>query len=213
MRSLVALLCLITLPVAVARAQQSSMEDQLRAALRSATTQLRDLQDQQAESQAKETELTRQNEVLRQQVAALTQQQAGSGAGGKAQPDRAALDQAAAEYNRKLAAQNETIGQLNETLDKWKSAYDQAATTARAKEAERAQLASRVDGATQAATSCVAKNAALFKIGNEILDRYQHMDLGDVLGSREPFTGIERVKLQNIAQDYHGKLLDQKVAQ
>jgi hypothetical protein len=52
------------------------------------------------------------------------------------------------------------------------------AGVARQKEAERAQLASNVDTATQAATNCAAKNAALFDIGNEILDRFQHMTVG-----------------------------------
>jgi chromosome segregation ATPase len=190
------------------------MEAQLRAALRGTTTQLRDLQDEQATSQAKQAELTKQNEALRQQVETLTRQLAGpsgSAPGAKPTLDRAALDQAVNEFNHKIAAQNETIGQLNDALEKWKSAYNEAASVARSKEAERVQLSAKVDGATQQETSCEAKNTALFKIGNEILDRYQHMDLGDVLGSREPFTGIERVKLQNIVQDYHGKLLDQKV--
>lgn len=80
-----------------------------------------------------------------------------------------------------------------------------------AEHAERAEQASKVDGETQQASSRAAKNATLFKIGNEIPDRSPHMDLGDVLGAREPFTGIERVKLRNLMRDHHAKLLDQKV--
>lgn len=208
------LLALVTLPFASANAQDSDMESQLRDALRSATTQLRELQDAQVAEQAKDAELEKQNDALRQQVAALTQQGGtSSAAAGNAAPqqDHAALQQAVAEFNRKLAAQNQAISQMNDTLDKWKSAYNEAATVARAKEAERAQLATKLDGLTKTATSCAAKNDALFKVGNEILDRYQHMDFGDALGAREPFIGFERVKLQKLVQDYHDKLLDQKV--
>jgi chromosome segregation ATPase len=212
-----ALLVLLALPGAVAAQTQSDMETQLRTALRSATTQLRQLQDDQATMQARQAEMGKQNEALRQQVETLTQQLAAQPAGAakavKAEPDRAGLEQAVAEFNRKLSTQNEALRQMNETLDKWKAAYNEAATVARAKEAERAQLAAKTDGLTQQATSCEAKNAELFKIGSEILDRYAHIGVGDALGAREPFIGFERVKLQNVVQDYNGQLLDQAVEQ
>lgn len=206
--SLMALL-LVALPVA-AHAQESDMLAQLRAALRSATAQLRELQDVQAAAQAKQTELEKQNEALRQQVDTLTkqlgEQSAGATKTAKAEPDRAALDQAVADFNRRLAAQSET-------LEKWKAAYSEAAGIARAKETERSQIASKVDGLTARATDCEAKNGELFKVGNEILDRYAQMDFSDALGAREPFIGFKRVELQNLVQDYRGKLTDQKVTQ
>jgi hypothetical protein len=55
------------------------------------------------------------------------------------------------------------------------------------------------------------KNFELFKLGNEILKRYEKFGLGDALAAREPFTGITRVKLQNLVQDYQDKLADQRV--
>jgi chromosome segregation ATPase len=214
---LIALVVLLAWPTAGARADDADIMAQLRAALRSTTTQLRQLQDDQAATHAKQSEIEKQNEALRQQVGTLTQQlgerPAGAAKAAKAEPDHAALEQAVSEFNRKLSAQNDAIRQMNETLDKWKAAYNEAATVARAKEAERAQLASKVDGLTQQATSCEAKNGELFKIGTEILDRYAKMDIGDALAAREPFLGIKRVELQNVIQDYHNRLLDQKVEQ
>jgi hypothetical protein len=55
------------------------------------------------------------------------------------------------------------------------------------------------------------KNIALFKLGNEILTRYEKFGLGDAIGAKEPFVGISRVKLQFLVQDYKDKLLDQTV--
>ena len=57
------------------------------------------------------------------------------------------------------------------------------------------------------------KNAELFKLGNEILTRYEKFGLGDALAAREPFTGLARVKLENLVQDYQDKIADQKVKQ
>jgi chromosome segregation ATPase len=197
--------------LATARADDDT-EARLRDALRTATSQLRQLQDDQVTQQAREAELQKQNDTLRAQVAQLQQQngQQPGGKGGKL--DQAALDQAVAEFNKKLAAQNAAISEMNGNLDKWRAAYNQAATVARAKEAERAQLATKVEGLSKDASSCTAKNGALVKVANEILDRYQRMDVGDAIGNREPFIGVERVKLQNIVQDYQDKIQDQTVA-
>ena len=46
-----------------------------------------------------------------------------------------------------------------------------------------------------------AKNYELFKIANEILTRYEKFGLGEALTAREPFTGLTRVKLENLVQD------------
>jgi hypothetical protein len=54
------------------------------------------------------------------------------------------------------------------------------------------------------------KNAELFKIGNEILNRYEKYSLGEALLAKEPFTGITRVKLETLVQDYQDKISDQK---
>lgn len=181
-------------------------ETRLRDALRSAITQVRTLEDERAALQAKQAESDKQIQALQAQVDALSK-----GGGAKtAKKDEAAYDQAVAEFNRRLSAQNDAIGKLDGALDKWKAAYNEAVSAARAKEAERAKLATQVGGLTQRATSCEAKNAELFKVGNEILDRYKNVDFGDVLRDREPFIGTSRVKLQNIVQDYEDKLLDQK---
>ena len=199
-------------------------EERLRDALRNATTQQRAAEDQLTALQARldaddkqNQELRAQNDTLRQQVDQLGKQPApaspsGPNANETAQQDRAAMTQMVDEFNRRLSSQADSINSLNATVDKWKTAYEEAQNVARGKEAERAALASKVDGLTKTATTCVAKNDAMFKVANEILDKYAHVGFGDALGAREPFIGFERVKLQNIVQDYQDKILDQKAA-
>lgn len=52
------------------------------------------------------------------------------------------------------------------------------------------------------------RNVELYKLADEILTRYSKFGLGEAIAAREPFTGLARVKLQNIAQDYKDQLLD-----
>lgn len=177
-------------------ATASETETRLRDALRQAITQNRALEDSQAKLQARLAEVEKQNEALQAQPRG---------------PDKEAVERMEAECNQRLTEQNEALARAGETLDKWKAAYEEAAGVARAKEAERAQLAARLEGLSQQATACEAKNAELFRVGNEILDRYAAVGVADVLSAKEPFLGFKRVELQNLVQDYQDKILDQKV--
>jgi chromosome segregation ATPase len=212
--------CLVVAASGTARAADPDTETRLRDALRAAIAQVRGLEDERATLLARQTESEKQKELLRQQLDALTAQLAERGgeparrddgaATRRAQAQQLAYEQAVNEFNRRLSAQNDAIGKLGDTLEKWKAAYNEAVGVARAKETERAKLAESVDGLTRKAASCEVKNTELFKIGNDILERYAAMDLGDVLHAREPFIGIKRVELENLMQDYQDKLLDQK---
>lgn len=200
------LLLVVTFAMSVAgsaRADEDT-ENRLRDALRTTTQQLRALQDEQATWQVRQTESDKQVETLKAQVAGLMNKPAGeSQSEHKDGISQADYDKAVKTFNSQLAGQQAV-------LDKWKAAYAEAANIARAKESERAKLASQVDGVNQQVTSCEAKNEKLFAVGNEILKRYEDVGLGDALGASEPFVATKRVELETIAQDYEDKLLDNK---
>lgn len=51
-----------------------------------------------------------------------------------------------------------------------------------------------------------ARNAELYAIASEILDRYAGVGIGESLARREPFVQAARVDLQNRVQDYEDRL-------
>lgn len=179
-------------------------ESRLRDALRSAIAQQRALEDERIQLQAKNAENQKIIEMLKAQL------DGHSASGRGAAADRAILDRMEAEFNRRLAANGEMVAQAVAAQEKWKAAYQEAVAVARAKEAERAQLAGQTETLVRRSESCEAKNAALYKVGAEILDRYAAQDLADTLIGREPFLGVKKVELQTLVQDYQDKLLDQK---
>lgn len=199
-----ALLAVSTLLMGPAKAADDT-ETRLRDALRSAITQTRALEDERAQLLAKNAENERIIQALKAQV------DSGAVKPAQATPDRAILERMEVEFNRRLAAQHETLSKAAETLEKWKAAYQEAANMARAKAAEAAQLAGQNTALAQRAEACDAKNMALYKVGSEILDKYAAMDVADALAAKEPFLGFKRVELQNLVQDYQDKLLDQKM--
>jgi hypothetical protein len=140
--------------------------------------------------------------VLGGQVKTLTDQ---------ATADKTASDKAIADLKSDVADKTGQIGRLNDGLKQWKDAYHQVAQLATAKEAARAQLALQAALLQHTVDDREAKNLALYKIGNEILTRYEQFSLGDAIGAKEPFVGVTRVKLENLVQDYKNKLLDQAI--
>jgi hypothetical protein len=94
-------------------------------------------------------------------------------------------------------------------LGKWKAGYEKAVTVVKDTDSKRARFEAQAIAAQRKVEDRERKNRELFKLGNEILDRYKKFSLGAAIGAREPFTGLARAKLQTLVQDYADKLEDQ----
>ncbi|MHA3774149.1 phage major capsid protein [Verrucomicrobiota bacterium sgz303538] len=182
--------------------QQNSAETRLREQLRNTLLQLRTMQGERDGLNAAKAQLEQEKKTLSEQIETVTKQSAA---------DKAASDKTIAEMDAKAAQQSNEITQLKESLEKWKKGYNEAAELARTKEAERAKLAMQKIELERKVADQQTKNLEMFKIGNEVLTRYEKFGLGTALTAREPFVGITRVKLQNLVQDYKDKLADQRI--
>jgi chromosome segregation ATPase len=189
--------------------QASSTETRLRQALRDTMVQLRDAQNQVVTLQATQAQSDKDKADLQAKVDALTAQV--KNLTDQAATDKAASDDAIAGLKSQVTDQTGQIGRLNDGLKQWKDAYNQVAQLATAKETARAQLALQAALLQRTVDDRETKNLALYKLGNEILTRYEQFGLGDALAAKEPFVGVTRVKLENLVQDYKNKLLDQAI--
>jgi chromosome segregation ATPase len=169
--------------------------DRLREALRSATGQVRSLEDQRGALQAKQAETERDRDRLRKQNETL----------------RAQVKEAEQSYRQAVKDFNDRLAERDDALEKWKSAYTEAATVARAKDAERAKFESEAAALKTSNKACEAKNVQLVKVGNEIVTQYEAMNPLEKLWDHEPVFGLKRVEHQNTVQDLRDKILDQKV--
>ena len=197
MRKYILTIAAIVVSLASVEARAQSETDKLRDAVRSLTAQTRSLEDQRASLQSKVAEAEREKAALNSQIAAAKAQVKET-----EKMHREAVD----EFNQRLEDRNQT-------LEKWKAAYEEAATVARAKDAERAKFEGEATAYKASTRSCVAKNGQLVKVGRELLRRYEGVSFGDIAVINEPLTGVRRVEVQNILQDYEDKLLEQKVIQ
>jgi chromosome segregation ATPase len=210
--SLISIALLILLSPRAGRADdaaQATTESRLRDALRSTMLQLRDAQGQVATLQATQAQSDKDNADLKAKIEALTSQMASLAK--QSADDRASSDKAIADLKSQNADLTTQMAKLNEALAAWEKDDKQYVQLAKDKEAARAQLAVQVILLQRVVDDRETKNLALFSLGNEILTRYEKFSLGDALGAKEPFTGISRVKLQELVQDYKDKISDQRV--
>jgi len=175
--------------------------EQLREQLRSTALQLRQLQDQQAQAPtptpsaappsadeaALKAKLAAAQAQLRAQHGAAAETAALKASLAKAQADNAALTSAAAANSAEL--------------QKYKDAYAKADDAGRAVTADRDRLKAELGAMTNVATVCQAKNDQLVAFAESLLASYKKASFGAAMLASEPFLGLKRVQLENIAQD------------
>lgn len=180
-------------PACADEALEARMRDQLRAAV----TQVRQLQIENAGLKA-------ELEKAKTEAAKPAEDSA----------SKAELEEA----RSALAAQTERaegleaqMGKAQSTLAEWKKSYDQAVTLARARDAEakrfealHREVATHVEG-------CEANNATLVSISEELIVRYKDKGVIAAARDREPIFGLRRVKLEELAQQYHHRVVDATV--
>lgn len=54
--------------------------------------------------------------------------------------------------------------------------------------------------------SCESNNVQLLELNGELLERYRAKSCADAIAEEEPFTGIARVRLENLLQEYRDRL-------
>lgn len=193
----------ISLPVFVffcAGSAQAADDARLKETLRTLTLRLRSAETERNTLLSDKAQFEQEKKTLTDKVQTLTKQAA---------EDKAQMDT----LTTKSEEQEKELADTKESLTKWKAAYEQIAAGAKKIEAERAKFADESVILKRKVADREEKNRELFKLGNEILTRYEKFGMGDALAAREPFTGIARVKLENLVQDYGDKLADQRVKQ
>jgi chromosome segregation ATPase len=175
-------------------ARADAETDRLREALRQAVTESRALEDQRTALQATIAAAERDKAKLKEQVDAA----------------KAEVQQVHKDYNKAVEDFNARLAERDDTLDKWKSAYEEAANVARTKDTERAKFEGEATAYKASTKGCLTKNTQLVHAGQELLKRYKDVTIGDILVAHEPAFGFRRVEIQNTIQDTDDKILDQK---
>jgi chromosome segregation ATPase len=174
----------------------------MREAVKNSMIQLRDANAKLATAQAAQAEAEDKLKELQGKLEELTK---------KSATERKTANETIDDLRTKLA-NSELIGNhLTESLTKWKQGYAKLADYAKATEGKRAEFASKCILLERRIADQQVRNAEMYRLANEVLDRYAQFGLGTAISAREPFVGVTKVKFQNLVQDYQNKLTDQTI--
>jgi chromosome segregation ATPase len=189
---------------------QDNTDARLRAALRSATAQVRELQDQNAMLMAKQAEAERERAVLSQRVAAS--QREAEALREQIVAARAASDQAAAQLSTQKEAQARVDSANQQTFQRLQAEYNETIQMARTRDADATRFEAtnvQLRGRVQA---CEAKNTELSKLGMELVDLLGDRDAFGAPRYSEPLTRMKRVQIEAMMQDYEDKVRANELA-
>jgi DNA repair exonuclease SbcCD ATPase subunit len=105
--------------------------------------------------------------------------------------DEVAAQQAQAELERVRTQMQELVTKFRET-----------AQNLREVEGGRATAQSQLKTQERELKTCIDRNAGLYNLNAEVLDRMSSRGFWSAVGEREPFTKVKRVQLENLIEDY-----------
>jgi chromosome segregation ATPase len=158
--------------------------------------QLQQITGEKTALQAENTELKRQVEQLRKDLA--TASSAKSLAENKAKALQANASRGEQSDKQAEEQLERTRGQLQELVTKFR----ETAQTLRDVETDRATVKTELAAQQRDFKTCVDRNAGLYNLNTEILDRMEKRGFWSSVTEREPFTRIKRTQLENLIDDY-----------
>lgn len=163
------------------------------------------------QAMAEKTKLQQDNEALKKELEEL------KGKTAKANAEQAKLQQRARELELVSSRMQSKVGsdealeksraQLQELIGKFR----ETAQTLRDVETERDGLRNAQAAKDRELSSCVDKNAQLYLVGNEILDRMENRGVWSALKEKEAFTRISRTRLENLVDEYRYRVDELKL--
>ena len=187
------------LPEAMAASNKDSKERQ---ALRRVQAQLNEVQQQKSLLEQEKAGLAEQMEELKKKSDGLE-----SGAA-RANARRVALDREVEVLNKDKA---ELTAKLQETMQEMTKKQAESMQALQHKEREIKRFEAELAHQTRQGEMCQVKNARLYQINAELMDKYQSKGVFGALLQAEPFTQLKRVEVENLLQEYRDKLDAQRV--
>lgn len=164
--------------------------------------EIRKLQAQLSESQKQNSELSAKLEELKKQL-------------GEVGAKSAALEKKSGGQKKQFAELTDKLQESDSKLQKMTLQYSDTGKSLQLAQQEKEQLLKekeqehkQLSGEIQV---CEKKNADLYRISVELMDKYQSKGVFTALMQAEPFTQIEKVKIQSLMQEYKDKTAADKV--
>ncbi|HET7831558.1 MAG TPA: hypothetical protein VFK88_01195 [Gallionella sp.] len=154
------------------------------------------LADQVAELDKKSTEQTQQIAGLRRQAAAASK---------KMEATVSALEQQLSESNKQLAEMSGKYQESDKKLQQVTRLQAETSQSLRQAQQQNKQLDADVAHQLGERKICEQKNTKLYQLSVELMEKYKSKTAMDAMRQAEPFTQLERVRVENLLQEYRDR--------
>lgn len=160
---------------------------------------------------AERTSLKAENAQLKQQLAAAQKERDALKKGTQATAARVKSSEAAlVRSNAQETASEQKIAQMQAVMQQLIAKFRDLANTLRKVEIEDATNKQTLAMRQADLTTCSQHNQALYQIDEEVLKHFESQGFFSRLASDEPFTRIERVRLENYTVESRARAVDQR---
>jgi cell division protein FtsB len=146
--------------------------------------------------QAENEKLKKSIDDLKKQLDAAQQQLGVAKQGASRSQTALAAAHASSESSEKALADDKTRTQELVTR------FRETLTTLHGVETDRTQLQQQLAQSKAAYDKCAERNAQLYQVDKEVLDRYQHQGMFSYMERSEPFTRLKKTQIDNLALEY-----------
>lgn len=199
------LLALAGLLAFAAPVQAQSLEDRLRSQLVATTSELHQAQTTQASLQADKDAADKARDTLKGRLATVEAQL--RAARQTPRVTQQATDQQAQQLQQATQAKDHAEAQLSDTQADLARLNRELATL----KDERDHLNATAQTGVASLTACKTKNAQAISVAKDILAAYDHASLVGVAVRKEPFTGLKRVQIEQLEQDFGDRIYDSRL--
>jgi chromosome segregation ATPase len=107
-------------------------------------------------------------------------------------------------------AAEKNLGAYKQRLEELIGRYRDLAAKLKDVEGDRANVSKQLSERDVALDKCAENNVQLYGITTEVLDRYEHVGPFTKVSAAEPFTRITRTRIENLADEYRQRALENK---
>jgi septal ring factor EnvC (AmiA/AmiB activator) len=113
--------------------------------------------------------------------------------------------------DKKLKTSEDDKAQLKAKLEETERRLAEQTDARQRAETEDKRLTAALSAQEKATASCEEKNVQLYRYGQEMALRYQNKSVSDALMQSEPVTGLKRVEIENLLEEYRDWVDSQKI--
>jgi cell division septum initiation protein DivIVA len=170
-----------------------------------AMQQLQQLSSERAQLKAENDKLKQETEQLKKQLASATSEQSSLQQKLKTTEASAAHDAASNQQNSD--ALEKLRGQLQELIGRFR----ETAQSLKEVETDRTAVKGKLQTTERELNVCIERNVGLYNLNTEALDHLEKKGVWSSLAEKEPFTRIQRTRLENLIDDYRERAAELKI--